>query len=75
MDSQIVKDQRRVFQPTPLELVSPVPSDIDIAQAAHLKPISQVAEELGKIKKRTKVDTAYSIKINENTGNLIDTEE
>ncbi len=47
MVSRIVNNQRRAFQPTPLELVSPVPSDIEIAQAAHLKPISQVAEELG----------------------------
>ena len=35
------------FQPTKLKLVRPVPSDIDIAQAAKLKPILQVAEELG----------------------------
>lgn len=36
-----------MFQPTPLKLVSPVPSDIEIAQAATLKPITQIAEELG----------------------------
>ncbi|GAB4540801.1 MAG: hypothetical protein Fur002_08130 [Anaerolineales bacterium] len=35
------------FKPTKLKLLRPVPSDIDIAQAAKLKPILQVAEELG----------------------------
>ena len=37
----------RAFQPTKLKLLRPVPSDIDIAQAARLKPIAQVAEEAG----------------------------
>ena len=37
----------RKFTPTPLNLVQPVPSDIDIAQAGTLKPITQIAEELG----------------------------
>jgi len=35
------------FTPTKLKRKSPVPSDILIAQEATLKPISQVAEELG----------------------------
>jgi len=35
------------YTPTKLVRKSPVPSDIDIAQAATLKPITQVAEELG----------------------------
>jgi formyltetrahydrofolate synthetase len=35
------------YTPTKLNRRSPVPSDIDIAQKAELKPISQVAEELG----------------------------
>jgi formyltetrahydrofolate synthetase len=35
------------FKPTKLKLLRPVPSDIDIAQAAKLKPILQVAAELG----------------------------
>ncbi len=37
----------RKFSPTPLTLLNPVPSDIDIAQAGTLKPITQIAEELG----------------------------
>jgi formyltetrahydrofolate synthetase len=35
------------LKPTKLKLLSPVPSDIEIAQAAKLKPIVQVAEEAG----------------------------
>ncbi len=35
------------FKPTRLKLLSPVPSDIEIAQACKLKPIKQIAEELG----------------------------
>jgi len=35
------------IKPTKLTRKSPVPSDIDIAQSATLKPITQVAEELG----------------------------
>jgi formyltetrahydrofolate synthetase len=37
----------RKFTPTPLKLIEPVPSDIEIAQAGALKPITQIAEELG----------------------------
>lgn len=36
-----------MFTPTPLKLRLPVPSDIEIAQEATLKPISQIAEEVG----------------------------
>jgi formyltetrahydrofolate synthetase len=36
-----------VFKPTKLKLLSPVPSDIEIAQAGKLKPILQIAQELG----------------------------
>jgi len=35
------------FTPTKLKLVRPVPSDLEIAQAAKVKPILQVAKELG----------------------------
>jgi len=37
----------RKFSPTPLKLRTPVPSDIEIAQEGTLKPILQIAEELG----------------------------
>ena len=39
--------ERKPFTPTPLEPKEPVPSDIDIAQSATLKPITQIADELG----------------------------
>jgi methylenetetrahydrofolate dehydrogenase (NADP+)/methenyltetrahydrofolate cyclohydrolase/formyltetrahydrofolate synthetase len=35
------------FQPIKLKLLRPVPSDIEIAQAGKLKPILQIAQELG----------------------------
>ncbi|MBE3066672.1 MAG: formate--tetrahydrofolate ligase, partial [Chloroflexi bacterium] len=35
------------FVPTKLKLIRPVPTDIDIAQASDIKPIAQVAEEVG----------------------------
>ena len=40
------------FTPTALETLHPVPSDIDIAQAQmeHIKPVTQVAEELGHLR-------------------------
>ncbi len=41
------KPAQRKFVPTKLKLLSPVPSDIEIAQAGKLKPILQIAEELG----------------------------
>lgn len=47
MTSHASDSSKRPFEPTPLKRVSPVPSDIEIAQAATLKPITQIAEELG----------------------------
>ncbi len=41
------KTNPKQFSPTPLKRRIPVPSDIEIAQEATLKPITQVAEELG----------------------------
>ncbi|MBV6396341.1 MAG: Formate--tetrahydrofolate ligase [Anaerolineales bacterium] len=39
--------KKAAFQPTKLKLLDPVPSDIEIAQAGKLKPILQIANELG----------------------------
>ncbi len=44
---KVVKKAPVVFKPTKMKLLTPVPSDIDIAQACKLKPILQVAEEAG----------------------------
>ncbi|MBI5842985.1 MAG: formate--tetrahydrofolate ligase [Chloroflexi bacterium] len=41
------KGKKFPFAPTRLKLLRPVPSDIEIAQAGKLKPILQIAEELG----------------------------
>src|SRR5205085_9504394 len=38
---------RPSLKPTRLKLLSPVPSDIDIAQAGKLKTILQIADEIG----------------------------
>lgn len=35
------------FKPTKIKLLRPVPSDIEVAQAAKVKPIKQVADEYG----------------------------
>ncbi|RUS22970.1 formate--tetrahydrofolate ligase-domain-containing protein [Endogone sp. FLAS-F59071] len=41
------ESRKRIVAPLPLELLTPVPSDIDIATAQRPKNIKQVAEELG----------------------------
>jgi formyltetrahydrofolate synthetase len=43
----VKKAPKAVFKPTRLKLLTPVPSDIEIAQACKLKPILQIAEEVG----------------------------
>ncbi len=57
------------FIPTPLNRVNPVPSDIDIAQAAHLKPITQIAEELGLLPEELELYGPYKAKV---TLNVLD---
>jgi formyltetrahydrofolate synthetase len=51
------------FKPTKLVLLDPVPSDIDIAQAAVLKPIIQVAEELGLLPEELELYGKYKAKV------------
>src|SRR5512137_784781 len=41
------KKAKVTFKPTKMKLLTPVPSDIDIAQACKLKPIKVIAEEVG----------------------------
>lgn len=53
----------RKFTPVPLKRVSPVPSDIDIAQASELKPISVVAEELGLLPDEIEFYGPYKAKV------------
>ena len=53
----------RKFTPTPIKLLNPVPSDIDVAQAGTLKPIMQVAEELGLQENELELYGPYKAKI------------
>ena len=39
--------EKKPVTPSPLELLNPVPSDIDIAHAAVIKPIKDLADEIG----------------------------
>ena len=53
----------RPFRPTPLKRENPVPSDIEIAQAAELKPIKTVAEELGLLPEELELHGDYKAKV------------
>ena len=51
------------FKPTKLKLLRPVPSDIEIAQAGKLKPIVQIAQELGIKENELELYGPYKAKI------------
>ncbi len=51
------------FRATKLKLERPVPSDIDIAQAAKIKPITQIAAELGIRENELELYGPYKAKI------------
>ncbi len=53
----------RSFVPTRLKLTRPVPSDIDIAQSAEIKPILQVAEEAGILPEELELYGPYKAKV------------
>ncbi len=53
----------RPFVPTQLKIVRPVPSDIDIAQASDIKPISQVADEVGILPEELEFYGPYKAKV------------
>lgn len=48
---------------TPLKLKSPVPSDLEIAQEATLKPIAQIAEEVGLLPEELLLYGPYKAKV------------
>lgn len=54
---------RRPFTPIKLKLKSPVPSDIEIAQDSDLKPITQIAEELGILPEELELYGPYKAKV------------
>jgi methylenetetrahydrofolate dehydrogenase (NADP+) / methenyltetrahydrofolate cyclohydrolase / formyltetrahydrofolate synthetase len=51
------------FKPIPLKLRLPVPSDIEIAQEAELKPITLVAEEVGLLPSELELHGTYEAKV------------
>jgi len=53
----------RKFTPLKLDLKDPVPSDIEIAQAADIKPITQVAEEVGLLPDELELYGKYKAKV------------
>ena len=57
------KGGSRPFAPSKLNLRFPVPSDIDIAQEATLKPISVIAEEVGLLPEELEFHGEYKAKV------------
>src|SRR5512139_1637843 len=53
----------RKFTPVPLKLRTPVPSDIEIAQEADLKPITQIVEEIGLLPEEIDLHGSYKAKV------------
>ena len=53
----------RRFTPIPLKLRFPVPSDIEIAQEAELKPITQIADELGLLPSELELHGTFEAKV------------
>jgi methylenetetrahydrofolate dehydrogenase (NADP+)/methenyltetrahydrofolate cyclohydrolase/formyltetrahydrofolate synthetase len=51
------------FTPTQLDIVRPVPSDIEIAQAARIKPIALLAEEIGILPEELEFYGPYKAKV------------
>jgi methylenetetrahydrofolate dehydrogenase (NADP+)/methenyltetrahydrofolate cyclohydrolase/formyltetrahydrofolate synthetase len=55
--------KRSAFKPTPITLLKPVPSDTAIAQSAYLKPITQIADELGILPDELELYGPYKAKV------------
>ncbi len=53
----------RRIKPTKLKLRTPVPSDIEIAQEAELKPVTQIAEEVGLLPEELELHGSYMAKV------------
>src|SRR5690606_15386474 len=51
------------FKPTKIKLLRPVPSDIEIAQAAKVKPIKQIADEYGVRESELELYGPYKAKV------------
>ncbi len=57
------KTKKHKFSSTKLILKDPVPADIEIAQEAVLKPITQIAEELGLLPEEIEMYGTYKAKV------------
>lgn len=55
--------EKKPVSPTPLDVKHPVPSDIDIAHAATMKPISDLADEIGLLEDEVELHGKYKAKI------------
>jgi formyltetrahydrofolate synthetase len=53
----------RKFEPTKINLRRPVPSDIEIAQEATLKPVSLIAEEVGLLPEELEMHGEHKAKV------------
>ena len=53
----------RAFTPSKLRLRYPVPSDIEIAQEADIKPVTQIAEEVGLLPSELELHGNYKAKV------------
>ena len=63
MSSSIKFPGQKPVAPTKLKLRFPVPSDIEIAQEAYLKPITQVADEVGLLTSELELHGNYIAKV------------
>jgi methylenetetrahydrofolate dehydrogenase (NADP+)/methenyltetrahydrofolate cyclohydrolase/formyltetrahydrofolate synthetase len=63
MTSNLDLPVRKSFKPTLLKRRAPVPSDIEIAQESYLKPITQIAEELGLLPDELELFGPYKAKV------------
>ncbi|MCJ7715646.1 MAG: formate--tetrahydrofolate ligase [Anaerolineales bacterium] len=55
--------EKKPVTPSPLELLDPVPSDIDIAKAAVMKPIKDLADEIGVLDDELELYGKYKAKV------------
>jgi formyltetrahydrofolate synthetase len=55
--------KKKPVKPSPLKLLDPVPSDIDIAKAAVIKPIKDLADEVGILDDELELYGKYKAKV------------
>lgn len=63
MQASDKKQNKQAFVATPIDIKSPVPADFEIAQNATLKPITQVARELGILDSEVELYGHYKAKV------------